>query len=272
MKSIYSIRSGIALGALVLLSACGSGSSGTSTVGTIPGGIGNNPYDPNNPGSIPTGQCVPINGYQPIPFIGQGIYRDSANIIGGRLPFTGQTVGAMGIGGNTQIGYGTYNWGFQGAAYGRQGSDGTIIIQESNINGMNPQQGYPYSGYPYNTQGYNPNPYANNQQYGQYYYGQYPQQWGPSQINVQGTIMLSQLVVQDIMYHMGGSAPNLGQGYYPGYGNMGNGGNFWMNGGQQQQICASGIAMNVGHYNSTVYGGQVYLYLNGTQHGYILYF
>jgi hypothetical protein len=39
-----------------------------------------------------------------------------------------------------------------------------------------------------------------------------------------------------------------------------------------QQVCVSGISMNVGHYYNTIYGGNVYLYLNNTQHGYVLYF
>ena len=39
-----------------------------------------------------------------------------------------------------------------------------------------------------------------------------------------------------------------------------------------QQVCVSGIAIDAGHYYTTIYEGHVYLYLNGTQHGYVLYF
>jgi hypothetical protein len=36
--------------------------------------------------------------------------------------------------------------------------------------------------------------------------------------------------------------------------------------------CVSGIAIDVGHYYNTIYGGNAYLYLNNSQHGYSLYF
>jgi hypothetical protein len=42
--------------------------------------------------------------------------------------------------------------------------------------------------------------------------------------------------------------------------------------GKVDSVCVSGIAINVGHYNNTIYGGSVYLYLNGSSHGYALYF
>lgn len=38
------------------------------------------------------------------------------------------------------------------------------------------------------------------------------------------------------------------------------------------QICVSAIAIDVGHYYNQVYGGYVWLYLNGTQHGYRMQF
>ena len=36
---------------------------------------------------------------------------------------------------------------------------------------------------------------------------------------------------------------------------------------QQQAPCVSGIAISLSHYGTTLYGGRVYLYLNGSQHG-----
>jgi hypothetical protein len=103
-------------------------------------------------------------------------------------------------------------------------------------------------------------------------YGQYPSQWQTKTVNVQGTLQLSYLVIQDIMARFAGNGgvPTVQNGYPNYYGQQG--GNFWFPQPGQQQVCASGIAMNVGHYHTTVYGGQVYLYLNGTDHGYILYF
>ena len=38
--------------------------------------------------------------------------------------------------------------------------------------------------------------------------------------------------------------------------------------GQYGQVpCVSGVAFNLGNYNGTLYGGFVWLYINGTQHG-----
>lgn len=88
--------------------------------------------------------------------------------------------------------------------------------------------------------------------------GQYGQGF-QSTAAVTGMLQISPATQQDIMYKVQSGQIPIGNGGFNGGFNPG-------------QICVSGIAFDLGHYYYTIYGGHVYLYLNGTQHGYVLYF
>ncbi len=83
----------------------------------------------------------------------------------------------------------------------------------------------------------------------------------PTRANIQGTVVINPQTQQDIIYRMGGMSGGMvsTQPYpqqYP----------------QQQAVpCVSGIAIDTGFAGGySLYGTKVYLYLNGTSHGYIL--
>lgn len=236
------------------LSSCGkSNKSNTNN---------NNPYNPygngayNYPGGqIPaSGGCAPITG--PIPFVAQGIYMDWANIIGGYAPQSGQPIGQVVVGGS----------GIAGGQYQGSGSDFSISMQVTPVNGF---AGMPYQGYPNQSMFGLPNSgYSAQFMWGNtgampYGYNGFNQ--GNQLVNAQGMIQLSQLMVQKLMYmaQMGqlpitGGIQQQQPGIFPG--NMP-----YMN---PSQICISAIALNVGHYYSTIYGGYVYIYFNGTNLGF----
>jgi hypothetical protein len=225
------IAATIALGAAATFTGCGKSGSG---VGGSGGGVGG------NGGWGGNGSCVPISS--PIGFQGNNIYFDSANIIGGWIPQTTQQIGQMTVGGGGGSG-----------PYQRQAVDGTITMNIYNTQqGQYPQQ-QPYQGFPTGT-----------------YNGSYPS--GPTQLaNAQGTIYISQRTQADIQWRFGGGQYSGGytQPYFPSP--------YQQYPTQQQypqqnyqQVCVSGIAMNLGHYNNYLYGGRVYLYLNNTTPGYIL--
>lgn len=228
------------------LTACGKSSDDNSNVYSQGGYY---PPGTTGPGGQVSGQCAPITG--PIPFTIQGAYMDWANIVGGQIPFSSQAIGSVLVGG-----------GAAGGQYVGQGSDGTISMQL--MPGGYPNQGYmPYSGYP--NQSYPGQP-------GQYAYGYNNAYGGQQFVSGAGTIQLSALVIQDIVYKVqtgqipiglngGYQQPGYGYPQYPQYNQI-----------NPQQICVSAIAMNLGHYYNKVYGGKVYLYLNGTSRGYVMYF
>jgi hypothetical protein len=227
----------IAVAGLPLLTGCGSSSpSNNGGVGGVPGA-----QFPGVPGG-----CVPITAQ--IPFTATNIYFDWANIVGGTIPQSGQSVGQIVVGGSPT-----------GGQYQRSGVDGTISM---NIMPSQQVAGSPYPTYPTGTY---PIP-------GQYSTG-YGAGYNSKLANAQGFVQISAQTQQDIMYRV-----QMGQiqipGYTGGYGypSGGYGYPYPQPGTQQTQICVSQIAINVGHYYSTIYGGNVYLYLNGTQHGYVLYF
>lgn len=113
------------------------------------------------------------------------------------------------------------------------------------------------------------NIYNGQNGYGNGYPGPFPGSQTPQGVSqsaqVTGTITLSQAVIADIMYRFGG----IQQPPYP---------NPYPNPYPQQQVCVSGIAMGLGHYNTYLYGvgnpttSGVFLYLNRTNHGYRLQF
>lgn len=81
---------------------------------------------------------------------------------------------------------------------------------------------------------------------------------GPTVASAAGFVSISVATQRDIVYKFG----NL-SGYNP-----------YTTGATPvaNYPCVSGIAIDVGHYYNTIYGGNVYLYLNNSQHGYALYF
>lgn len=268
----------LATGALI--SGCGSKSS--SPVASVPG-----PVAPGVPG-VGAG-CIPIN--QPIPFTGTNNYFSWVNIVGGQIPpnvqsqFRGQAQGAMIVGGNAA-----------GGPYGRQGPDGSISLNVTpagtQLGGIYPAPGQQYPGYGV-PQGY-PSQYPTNPTAPAGYYPPtgYNPYFGqaPGQANVTGVIQISP-AVQNQIYATMSQRLGINAGMpYPGTGYPSNYGGYYFPGqpgtypGQTpgypqqpympstaQQICVSGISMDLGHYYNIVYNGSVYLYLNGTQMGYVLY-
>jgi len=81
---------------------------------------------------------------------------------------------------------------------------------------------------------------------------------GPTVASAAGFVSISVATQRDILYKFG----NL------------SGSNPYATGGNTvtNYPCISGIAIDVGHYYNTIYGGNVYLYFNNSQHGYALYF
>lgn len=224
----------LAFASILALTGCGHANNVTPIPQPITGFPG---Y-----GQVGSGGCIPIN--QPIGFGGTGIYFDWANIVGGMLPQSTQPMGSMGvINGYPQQGG-------IGQTYQRSGSDGMITMSVTSA--QSPYGSAPYPGYPSGTF---PSPYGQ-----QYPYTQPYQQQVQGLVNATGSIAISPLVQSDIIFRTGGG---VAPGYptQPGYPAQGN------------VPCVSGIAINLGHYYSTIYGGYVYLFLNGSQqHGYALSF
>jgi hypothetical protein len=82
-----------------------------------------------------------------------------------------------------------------------------------------------------------------------------------------GTIILSQTKLQIIYGLFGLNYSNLNSPYSGGIPQVGFP-NVGMSFPQTQQApCVSGIGISMTHFGTTLYGGRVYLYLNGSQHG-----
>jgi hypothetical protein len=181
------------------------------------------------------GACIPINAAQ-IPMTGTNIYFDWANIRGGQIP-GGMTFGQMLQGGITS-----------GGPYQRSGVDGVI-----SLNIIPNTATYPG--------GYYPGPYQGS------YPGTTPSYQGPATTaNLTGYVSISQVTQQDILATFGGTYGGTYGGITPYPGTMP------QPYSPTNVPCVTGIAIDVGHYNNIIYGGNVYLYLNNTQHGYALYF
>lgn len=222
-----------ALFAAIALAGCGKGSgSGSSSS-----------YYQYPGGGIGGGGCVPISSQ--IPFAVQGAYFDWANIVAGQVPMSGANAGQVITGAGGMGGYGQQ---FMG-----QGSDGAIQMNLT----PGAYANMPYAGYPNQSMFGPQNGYPYSGSYAPYGYGGVSQ--GNNLVSGTGVLQLSSLVIQDILYKVqtGQIQIGLANNGYP---------------IQPQQICVSAIAMNVGHYYNLVYGGQVYLYLNGTAHGYVMQF
>ncbi|MCM2279589.1 MAG: hypothetical protein NDJ89_16060 [Oligoflexia bacterium] len=189
----------------------------------------------NVPGAIVPGIGVPgacIPITQQIPFAGTNIYFSGVNIRGGQIPYS-TPVGQMGVGGPGG-----------GGPLGRTAVDGSISMNVTPVNQAVVAQPYPttYPTYPTN------NNLSNT-------------------ANVTGILTISNIVQQDIQYQSGsysgannnwynyGGTPGVPQPYAP-----------------AAIPCVSGIAIDGAHYYNTIYSTKVYLYLNNTQHGYIMYF
>jgi hypothetical protein len=241
-------RAAIALAALALpaLMGCGkSNNDAAATSGSVPAYYNGSGYY--NGYAIGSAGCIPLTG-QAIPFTISQMYFDSANLVAGRMPRTGQVVGqVMVAGGYAPQGY--------GSTFYRQGVDGTLQISVNQTN-LGAYSGSPYTGYPYSQQ--------------------YSQTAGLR--DGTGVLQINPQTLQDIQYQFSGGgyygsawggqpATQYGASYptqyYPNQFPQ-------FTGQYQSQICVSGIAIEMGHYNQTLYGGNVYLYLNGSDHGYVI--
>ncbi|MGZ3696946.1 MAG: hypothetical protein ACXWP5_02535 [Bdellovibrionota bacterium] len=256
-----------------VLSGCGSSGGGPvppPPVGGIPGALG-------------AGGCIPLPGMPmpgqvaqpatPISFTGTNVYFNGSSIRAGIIPGS-QAFGQVMMGGAVT-----------GGMYNRQGSDGTISM---NITPAGAVPGAVPGATPYPTSPYPTSPYPTSP-YPSYPYGGYGGYGTTGGATMTGYVQPSQAVLQDIMYQNGYS---YGSGYP--YGGTYGGGTYGSPFGGSYpyspyptspyptspyptapaapQICVSGVAVDLGIYNSTLYGGKVYLYLNNTQHGYIMYF
>lgn len=235
----------------------GCGSSNNTTPAVIPGTT-----VPTAGGVLPGGgSCAPITG--PIPFTGQGIYFSYTSIVGGYVPGSAQPIGQVVVGGAAT-----------GGQFSRNAVDVNIsmnVIPAGMSYGGTYPPGYPNSIYP----GTIPTGY------------QYPTTSGitgypgyagfgqsPGTASVQGVLTINPADQQAIMLQFGsgsygtipgypgtypgsnpGTYPSTYPGAYPGTGAYG------------QVPCVSGVAFNLGNYNGILFGGYVWLYLNGTQHG-----
>ncbi|OFZ21298.1 MAG: hypothetical protein A2X94_07555 [Bdellovibrionales bacterium GWB1_55_8] len=190
-------------------------------------------------GYIPPQQLLPGGGIAgqcmpisaQIGFTGTGIYVDSASIRGGAIPGT-QTMGQMNV---TTVG--------AGGPFQRSGVDGTISMNVMLNNAAQPTvPGYPTGGY-------------------------WPTPMTPTTANVTGFIAINPQTQQDIIYKFGGTT-----GYYPTYPTYPTyPGTLPVPTTPTQQVCVSGIAIDTGHKETQLFNIRVFLYLNNSQHGYIIY-
>ncbi|MEK6704651.1 MAG: hypothetical protein AABZ06_02590 [Bdellovibrionota bacterium] len=225
-----------AITSLIALTGCGKNSDTPPPVGSVPAPL---------PGSL---GCVPINA--PIPFTATNIYFSGVSIVGGQVP------------GSSQMGQIIIGGGIEGGPYQRNGVDGTIsmnVVPTNTTNTWNYPGTYPGGTYPGGS--YPGGTYPGS------YPGLQPTVQAPSAANATGFVSIAPMTQQDIMWKFGNGQFNGQPGYYnPLYPSMP------QPVAPQTQACVSGIALNVGHYYNTIHSGNVYLYLNNTQHGYVLYF
>lgn len=182
-----------------------------------------------------SGGCVPINTQ--IPFTGTNIYFDWMSIIGGSIP-----LGATSAYAGQTVGQMVVGGGVVGGTYSRSGIDGTISMN------IVPQTTGTVTTIGTTIGSLQPSTMA----------------------TVNGAISISTATQQDIMYQIGGTYNTLGTtigtipGTVPGT----------ISGTTVAAVpCVSAIAMDLQYYNYQIAGGAgVFLYLNNTSHGYILWF
>jgi hypothetical protein len=227
------------------------------------------PIDPVTGQPIPgtgTGACIPLG--QPITFSAQNIYMDYANIVGGTVPYGGQSAGHIVTG--------------SGVGGGQYTSQGTSQVQIAmNISGNVANTQLPYTGYPNQSMFFNQGQFQQQWGFGnqQFPYGYNGFNQGSGRVNATGVIQISSMIIQAIQAKV-----MSGQIQIPGFNNFSNQNGFpngyYNNGsnittglpyGNQQmpQICVSGVALNIGRFDTRLYSGQIYLYLNGSTHGYV---
>lgn len=245
----------LALIVLPLLTACGQQQPAALNNNNVWNPFGNN-------GGI-VGGCAPITG--PITFSGQQVYMDYANIVGGFLPYSANNLGQIYVGagamGLPQAGFGQQ----MSSNYGAYGQMQMVVTQ---LLGFSGQMGLPYQGYPFQNTAQFPTGFPQQPWTGGNFM---PNSWNPNFVSVQGSIQLSPNVISIIMSQMGFGNMGAFGGTYP-FSNFQNPfQNFQYPGtfngfGQFGQVpCVSTMGMNVGRWNNLIYGGQVFLYINGTQ-------
>lgn len=223
------------------------------------------------PGMLPPGACMPLNGgYNgpqgpSISFMGSGIYADGINIIGGQIPpqaamitrdpalNKGLSFGQMVIGSSVGI----------GGSLQKQSPDGFVSLSLSQGG-----TGF-FPGQPFPTQ----------------YPNQFPSPYNQPFTNgagntVQGYLSLSPSVLQDIYMQIQYGRIPVGGNSVPWNGWTAGSNPYqptpFNNWGPMSQVCASGIAISLspvgGSYGQSSVYGNIYLYMNGSPSGYILYF
>ena len=270
-STVRALRAALAVIAFAGLSSCGKNNSTTtapvpgSTVATQPtyhnsdGTYTTYPKDGNSvlvsPGgqvAQGTGACIPLG--QPIPFVATNMYMDYANIVGGNVPYTGASGGTIVTGGSIAAG-----------PYSSQNTSQVSISM--NLATPIASTAVPYTGYPNQSMYGQTGNYQWNQSTGNYPYGYNGYNQGSNRVSATGVINLSQTVIQAIQAQVySGRIPLTGtqtgfpSSNYP-YGTPATAGT--------ANICVSAVALNIGHFNNILYSGQIYLYLNGTSHGYV---
>jgi len=219
-------------------------------MGLIGCGGDNPPPVVNQPviGGAVTGTCIPINTR--ITFVGNNVSFSTFRLTGGRLPLGQFSVDPYGTQQPTSLSPILVGGGSAGGPYQRTGVDGTIsmAITPQFTTTVDPLTGG--FGFPQSNQGV------------------------PA--SVTGYITISSLTQSDILYQFGGL-----NGNQTGYNNPYNSYNpYYPNPGtlpqpalpNVQSVCVSEIAIDAPLSGTTIVGGNIYLYINNTQHGYILYF
>lgn len=228
------VASALAIASLTFLSGCGA-EEPTPPIAR--------PITP-APGGLGSVGCVPISSPSGIGFTASNLYFSWSSIIGGDLPMSPQTIGQVTVAPGT----------VQGGAYQNRPvpADPTTIIS-MNITPTNTTQTAqaPYPGYP-------------NQSWMSPYSAPSGME-GATTANATGVIKLSPIIQSDIASIFGG-----GVGTFPGLTSGSPGSILPTTAPTNTNLCVSGIALNLGRYYNTIYGAEIYLYMNNTQSGYIL--
>jgi hypothetical protein len=254
-KNQKMIAIALAIGGAATMAGCGASSPPPAIAGAIPGATT----------AAGVGTCVPVNNI--INYTLTGAYFDAQNIVGGPLgnyssaPVGTSMVSSGGVTGQLTPPPAVQSVGGLAGPYTRTNAEGDTITM-SLTPGTTTVATTPYAGYPNNT-------YPVPSGYG---YG-VSAGTAQSSVNATGQLLIGAYDQGQILLQMSTVL---------GYGGYNNGYNPFSTTGVPGTtttspygttgICVSGIGINAGHYQSTLYGGWVYLYMNNTSHGYALQF
>ena len=240
--------------------------------------VGNSSNTYSSGTTLGTSGCGVVQVGSSITFSAQNAYVDYYRIISGQLPvvdpmYPNQNVGWMRVNGNGSLGTTNIN---------------TNLINTSTLNNLNASSALTGSSYtgsslqiqitqtvsPYQQNNLNPLSFGGTSFNSGLGYSWYAQPTSQVFANFQGTLSLGINDVQKIVsmfpqyaYYNGSTGSTLLPGQT--YGTSLNSYNYNTT-TTANQICVSGISMNMGYMNNRLYNGLVYLFLNGTQHGIIV--